>query len=103
MGHLVRDIIEVGLLSEDEKARLEIALEKRNWLAHRYFWDRYVEFSSASGRDSMIHELRNAADFFSSLFGYFSNKKLEWAESVGITQHLWDQHLDRLIKDWKEA
>ena len=103
MGELVRKINEIGALSEDERKRLNIALKTRNRLAHRYFWDRYVEFTSASGRDSMIDELRDAADQFSILFGLFSNKEVEWEESLGVTQHLWDQHVERLIRDCREA
>ncbi len=62
MGRLVRDIGEVAKLSEREEEQLREALNKRNWLAHRYFWERARVFLSASGRVAMIQELQETVD-----------------------------------------
>ena len=43
---------------------------------------------------------RTSSAFYS---GFFSNKEVEWEESIGVTQHLWDQHVERLIRDCREA
>ena len=37
---LVTKIGKLAELGEDEKEQLQKALNKRNWLAHRYFWER---------------------------------------------------------------
>ena len=93
------NITQLSALSEDEEERLKTALEKRNWLVHRYFWERAVDLLSYSGLASMIDELRDTADLFESLDELFTTKTREWAESVGISQELVNEHLERLIKD----
>lgn len=99
LGQLVRSIKELSALNEDEEERLKKALETRNWLAHRYFWERAVELLSEAGRESMINELRDAITLFDNLDEFFTNKTMEWAEAFGITQQSVERELDRLIRD----
>ena len=65
-------------LSEDEQEQLQEALKKRNWLVHRYFWERAKEFLSEPGRASMIEELLETAELFQSLDELYSNRTIEW-------------------------
>jgi hypothetical protein len=44
--------------------KLDIALKKRNWLAHDYWWDRAVEFSTFDGRERMLVELEECTQLF---------------------------------------
>ena len=99
LGQLVSNIKRLSALSEDEEERLKKALEKRNWLAHRYFWERSVEFLSESGRASMIDELQDASFLFATLDEFFTNKTMEWGESFGITQQSVDKRVELLIRD----
>ena len=99
LGQLVSNITQLSALSEDEEERLKAALEKRNWLVHRYFWERVVDLLSYSGLASMIDELQDTADIFESLDELFTTKTREWGESVGISKELVNEHLERLIKD----
>ena len=46
LGQLVEEIGRLAELTEDEEERLQEALSKRNWLAHRYFWERAIEILS---------------------------------------------------------
>ena len=48
LGQLVSEIRRAAELSDDEGERLKKALEKRNWLAHRYFWDRAADLVTIS-------------------------------------------------------
>ena len=66
LGQLVNGIGKLASLSEDEEGRLQKAVTKRNWLAHRYFSDRSIDFLSESGREMMVEELQEVSDFFHS-------------------------------------
>ena len=103
LGQLVREVVTLAGLGKDEEERLENALEKRNWLAHRYFWERAVEFLSESGRTSMINELQDATYLFDTLDEFFTNKTMEWGDSFGITQQLVEKELERLIRDREDS
>ena len=102
LGQLVREIGKLASLSEDEEGSLQQALSKRNWLAHRYFSDRSVDFLSESGRDMMVEELREVSEFFHSLDELFTQRTMEYVETLGITQELIDQQLERLLTDPRE-
>jgi hypothetical protein len=43
---------------------LDQARNMRNWLAHRYFRDRAVQFMSPAGRVVMLQELDDATNLF---------------------------------------
>lgn len=98
-GQLVKEIGKLASLSEDEEGRLQEALSKRNWLAHRYFYDRSIDFLSESGREMMVEELQEVSDFFHSLDELFTQRTMEYAETLGITQELVDLELNRLLVD----
>ena len=98
-GQLVSTITKLSALSQDEGEQLRKALENRNWLAHRYFWERAADFLTESGRDSMINELHETAEQFDRLDELFTGKTVEWANSVGISQEMLNQQLERLLKD----
>ena len=98
-GQLVKQISKLAVLTDDDDERLQEALSKRNWLTHRYFWERAVEFLSEPGRASMIKELKETAHSFQILDELFTNKTIEWAETVGITQQTLDKELERLVSE----
>lgn len=98
LGQLVNDIGGIIEVNEDEKEQLRYALNKRNWLAHHYFWDRAAEFQSRDGRASMITELQEAAEYFDAMDVIYTKRTRDWGETVGITQQSIDDHLDRLLQ-----
>jgi hypothetical protein len=61
------------------------AVNKRNWLAHRYFWDRCVEIIDVSGRDSMIEELDELDAWFQELDRQLSAVTLKIMGESGLT------------------
>ena len=71
-------------LSTSDKvlADLQNALDKRNWLAHDYFFDTISLFHSETGREQMISEL-------SEMIGLFN----KWDQFIeGVYLHIWQQH-----------
>ena len=99
LGQLVRKITRLSALSEDEEQRLKEALETRNRLAHRYFWERAVDFLSVSGRAKMIDELEAAANLLHTQDEFFTNKTYEYGERFGINRQLVQKQTERLIKN----
>ena len=97
LGQLVSKIVSIGALGEDDTERLKTALEQRNRLAHRYFWERATEFLSVSGREVMISELQDAVELFVTLDQSLTNRMFEWGETYGITQQSVDKEIGRLI------
>ena len=102
MGWLIRDIGELAKLSEEEREQLQEALSKRNWLAHRYFWERARVFLSESGRVSMIQELQEAVDSFGALDQLLTSRTMEWAEPMGITEQMVEREMERLLRSGDE-
>ena len=102
MGWLIRDIGELAKLSEGEREQLQEALSKRNWLAHRYFWERARVFLSESGRVSMIQELQEAVDSFGALDQLLTSRTMEWAEPMGITEQMVEREMERLLRSGDE-
>ena len=99
LGQLVNEVGRLAKLTKDEEKRLQEALSKRNWLTHRYFWERAIEFLSESGRASMIRELKATTHSFNTLDELFTNKTIEWARTVGITQQTLDKELERIVSE----
>ena len=99
LGQLVNEIGKIASLSEDEEGRLQKAVTKRNWLAHRYFSDRSIDFLSESGRQMMVEELQEVSECFHSLDELFTQRTMEYVETFGITQELIDLEINRLLAD----
>jgi hypothetical protein len=68
--------------SDEVLADLQNALDKRNWLAHDYFFDTISQFHSESGREQMISELSEMIELFN-----------RWDQFIeGVYLHIWQQH-----------
>jgi len=78
---------------------LKKTLEKRNWLAHNYFWERAGEIVTTRGRENMIKELTELSDYFSRIDEHLVSIYDKWAKKVGITPETLEEHLIVLIKE----
>ena len=68
--------------SDEVLVELKKALDKRNWLAHDYFFDSIGEFHTKSGRMKMIKELTELIKLFN-----------KWDQFIeGVYLHTWQQH-----------
>lgn len=80
---------------------LNISLQKRNWLAHDFFYDYAVDFSDEDGRKDMINELQSLILLFQ-----LSDRAVEklsakvWAE-FGITDEWIQNEMAVQLKEYE--
>lgn len=91
MGRLLKHINNLGILDEELKDLLSMALNKRNWLAHHYFVDRAVDFVSERGRVDMIAELGELTDLFNAVEEALQPLSRSAALRYGITDEVLEQ------------
>jgi hypothetical protein len=63
-GRLLKELRQMGQSTHFLQRDLDQARDMRNWLAHRYFRDRAVQFMSPAGRVVMLQELDDATKLF---------------------------------------
>ncbi|MFZ0478450.1 MAG: hypothetical protein WAL71_04820 [Terriglobales bacterium] len=83
---------EVQLLGELEKA-----VEERNELIHRYFWNRAVQLVSTEGRSRMIGELQALAKRFDGLDSEISGLTHNLMERKGVSKEVVEAYLVSLL------
>lgn len=66
-GQLKSKIVADGLIESDLAERLDEFHKKRDWLVHRYFWDRAVEFNNPEMQIQMLSELDSYTTEFAQL------------------------------------
>ena len=84
LGRMKRDL--GNNLSPTLENRLHEAVELRNWLAHRYFSERGINILTLEGREKMIFELQEKADFFKELDAEFNAIIEKWLFIQGISK-----------------
>ncbi|HVB57989.1 MAG TPA: hypothetical protein VNE63_16390 [Candidatus Acidoferrales bacterium] len=86
-GALVTRFGEVAASDYQELyGQLERAVESRNDLAHHYFWDRALQFSSTKGRENMIEELTTLGKHFESLDAKLTRLTRDITEQKGLSK-----------------
>ena len=85
LGQIAQNLKKVMPISPTLKDRLARAVEVRNWLAHRYFRERAKEILSVRGRDVMISELQERADFLQALDREFTGLMEKWLSRMGVS------------------
>lgn len=96
-GRLIRRLRRETAVPPAFDATTQAALEKRNWLAHHYFWDRAPHFVTESGRDAMLAELQSAVAEFEYLNEQLTRITDAWRERHGITEEMIAEERERLI------
>ena len=86
LGQMAKALKNAINISPTLKDRLNKAVEIRNWLAHRYFWERSRKILSWRGREHMISELQEQADFLQALDGEFTEIMKKWMEHLGVSK-----------------
>jgi len=94
-GQLAKRLQDKGtpaeLLHEDRKA-----VEKRNWLANDYFWDRAVDFTMDEGRAAMIDELQIVNERFEALDQRLEALARNWRTPRGMTDEVVAETMERM-------
>lgn len=98
LGKLIYSLKEAMEISEDIETNLKELLDIRNYLAHRYFRVKAIDFMKKDGRQHMLSELEC---FISKLEG--GDKKIESitaviAEQYGITDETIYNSVEDLLK-----
>lgn len=75
---------------------LSEAHEKRNWLAHDYFWEKAGDLLTTEGREKMIEELAKVSDFFSKVDAHLVGIYEKWAFKIGITREALDERFVKM-------
>ena len=96
-GTLATNIKEIIPLPIDISEKLDLAVEKRNWIAHTYWWDRASEINNTNGRQKMLIELNELNSLFTELDNYFTNIFKIWAFQNGLTQNDFDEELKNIL------
>lgn len=77
--------------------KLKQAVKVRNCLAHRYWWERAVEFTSPDGRAQMLVELREMRSLFDDVDAALSAEGDEWRTARGIDEGLVCVEMEKLL------
>ena len=85
LGKMAQNLKKAMPVSPTLEDRLARAVEIRNWLAHRYFRERTREILSVRGRDVMISELQERADFLQALDSEFTGLMEKWLSRMGVS------------------
>jgi hypothetical protein len=95
-GRLLNIIKDQFSISEIIIAELSMALKKRNWLAHDFFYDNAVKFSSEKGRKNMIAELSELIKLFNKNDQYIEQIYMHIWEQFGLTQETIDLEINKM-------
>ncbi len=103
LGMLIKRLRAEGQVTTSIEEHLDEVLEKRNWLAHRYFNERAVEFSQTDGRAKMLEELQDVYDLFRKVEVMINEITRPVSLKYGMTDEILDQITSDMIKQYKEA
>jgi hypothetical protein len=95
LGQVIRET--KNIFPSELHQRLTSALEKRNYLAHRFWFERIHLMYSESGLIEIHQELLGLSNLFSSLDEEISRYLKSKQEAFGITDDLIEQSLDELL------
>ncbi|WP_411845574.1 hypothetical protein AAFN60_18220 [Roseibacillus persicicus] len=101
MGMLIKRLRKEGQTTEAIEQRLDDVLAKRNWLAHRYFDDRAVEFTLIEGRATMVKELEMIQAQFREAEDLIADVTRPVAIKYGLTDEVLAQTMTDLVSKHK--
>lgn len=99
IGRLLTRIKKQIIVPPNLELTLNDALQKRNWLAHEYFWIRAGEMNTTRGRNKMLVELTELSDFFSRVDAHLVSIYEKWGIKAGVSQEVLDENLKRIIRE----
>lgn len=103
LGNLIATLRKKVSLPLDFADRLDRTLSMRNWLVHRYFWERAVPFTDTAGRDSMIRELTDATTFLESFDQELTVIAHRWAKEHGIGKEEFERAKENMFRPSQQA
>ena len=101
LGNLLKDFRKYVRLEESTDAIMADALEKRNFLIHRYFWERAAYILTPGGRDKMIDELIDIENVFICADAAADAVTRAGAKVLGVTDELIAEEFTKFRDDAK--
>lgn len=103
LGQLISQVKKSVDLPECFEEKLTDALEKRNFLAHHYFWERAMKFGHTRGQEEMLAELIQLSGYFENMDRELTLVQRKWMRAKGITDETIYQIMsDLLLSEIKE-
>lgn len=99
LGRMMWILKKDKLVSPTLESRLERAVGVRNWLAHRYFYERSREFPSHEGREAMISELQCHAHFLQETDVIFTELMKKWRRHIGVSDEDVSAEMERFLSE----
>ena len=99
LGQMEKKLKSKASLSPTLKTRLAEAVELRNWLAHDYFRVREREMLALEGREKMISELQEKADWLQELDREFTDILKNWLCIMGISKEEIESEIENYFQE----
>ncbi len=96
LGALVAELCKADKRAAELEEDLASCLEKRNWLAHHYFWDRAARFMTSKGRYSMMEELKTIGEQLNSVDQRLSEITTKWRKRLGVMDEVIEAEMQKL-------
>jgi hypothetical protein len=103
LGQLISKIKKSVDLPDDFEKKLADALEKRNFIAHHYFWKRAMKFSHTRGQEEMLAELIQLSNYFKIMDRELTLVQRKWGYTKGVTDDsIYQIMSDKLLSEIKD-
>jgi len=97
MGNLLQQSNSVPELSAELKSRIRRAKERRDFLAHRFWRERCIEFATESGREKLRSELKSDAELFEQLDREVNEAMKVVRVKLGVKEEWLEAHAQKMI------
>jgi hypothetical protein len=95
VGELRRLVEGSADFSDELKARIKAAIDRRNYLVHHYWREQAFTMTTAEGRAKMIEELSADADTFEKLAADVHEATKPIREKLGIKDEVLDEYVEK--------
>lgn len=83
------------LVSQDLQSRLDEALDKRNYLAHQFWYEHAYDMQSEAGLNVMIVELHQSRELFDELDSKVMELTTQRLHDIGITAEILGEQMQK--------
>jgi hypothetical protein len=103
MGRLINSLKAVDFPIDKVEVQLKDALDKRNFLAHHYFFERAIEITTDAGCIKMVDELIDIQTFFSSLETEINQVTDAISLKYGFTKEVQDSMMKEMMVEYHQT
>lgn len=103
MGQLVGRLRETGVLEAELVKRVDVAVDRRNFLAHHFWRERAEAFLIPRKRDEMIAELMESADLFEGIKNDLHEALRTGREEMGVKDETINARIKTKIEEVRNS